>query len=188
MAHNSTLPPFLSRGEGDAICYSLAYCQGRYPRSRDPNSVAFLSIDFSTSPDFTRYSLSTRDAQGHLYSYHRGDDAIDNLEYLLLCAAEKFGVPVAYWQLYPLAELSAEVWSGRPGDKDLYLASRGLLCRILDHFRTWGHFKADMPPLFIRDPTFTPPSLFASPLEGDAVEITEYMQRLAAEEAEGSDA
>ena len=185
---NSALPPFLNHSEEGVPFYTLAYCRGHYPRDRDPISVGFLSIDVTTSSDFTRYSLSIRNADGHLHAYRRGDDAIDSLEYTLLVAAEEFGVSAAYWQLYPLVGLSAEFWSRLTRDHDLYLASRGKLCRILWHFRIAEQSKADVLPLFKRDPDFTPPSLIEENLEGDAVEISGFMNRLGTEEAERSDA
>lgn len=181
------LPPFFSESDEGARFYTLAYCRGHYPRHRDPSSVAFLSIIFSTSPDFTHYSLAVNNAEGRLLAYRRGDDVIDSLEYSLLIAAEEFDVSTAYWQLYPLGEMSSDFWTGYPADHDLYLASRRQLCRILWHFRVEKQSKEDSLPLFIRDRAFTPPSLIDEPFEGDAIEINGVMDDLAADGAEDHD-
>ncbi|MGC8644060.1 MAG: hypothetical protein ACP5XB_29725 [Isosphaeraceae bacterium] len=163
------LPPFVSSGDSGASFYTLAYCRGTYGIQPTIPGV-FLTLNFTTSPDFTRYSLTIRDADGRVYLYSRGEDS---LEYVLLSTSNDYAIPPAFWQLYPLIGLAQDAWGNRNDDRDAYLESRGRLCRILWRFRIHEHLRPPSP--FTLDPSFVPPSLFDAEPRGDAIEINTFM-------------
>ncbi len=168
-------PPFFSHGEGNALFYTLAYCRGRYTRARDPNSIAFASISFSTAPNFTRFSLSVHDAEGTLHIYVPGFDEIDTLEYTLLNASALFSIPAASWHLRPIPAQADFMWSERPGDREAYLAARRLLCLILHRLRYWDRNVASTSPRFVLDPEYSATTFREAPDE--ATEITDAVLR-----------
>ena len=168
-------PLFFTHGEGNALFYMLAYCRGRYLRARDPNSVAFASISFSTAPNFTRFSVSVHDADGKLQIYLRGNDDIDTLEYMLLYVRAVFSIPAASWRLPSIPSQADLAWAERPGDREGYLAARRRLCLILHRLRYWDRAVARTSPRFVLDPEYSPTTFRETPEE--ATEIAEAAMR-----------
>lgn len=179
-------PPFISHGEGNALFDTLAYCRGRYTRARDPNSVAFASISFSTAPNFTRFSITVHDVDGNLHIYVPGHDEIDTLECTLLNASAVFGIPAASWHLRPIPAQADLMWSERPGDREAYLEARRRLCLILYRLRYWDRAGTRTSPRFLLDPEYSPTTFREAPDEG--TEITDAVMHRGAYAPKESDA
>ena len=144
--------------------------------------------DPKLTPPFASYSAAEDEGMflapgdGRALSYSRGVDELDTLDFALLRAWHRDGVPVFAWRLYPAAcvgwdalnipaALQHVYGQTRLSDvRTLYEQARRRLCRILYNVRTdrWAHQQFQAPPLFrpLDEPPFNP--LESSP-ENDEV-------------------
>jgi hypothetical protein len=168
----SSFPPFLAPGEDDVRFYAIAYCQGQYDGSPEGDSV-FLTLYFTTAPDFTRFSLHIVNAEGYCFTYMRGVDEFDLPEYALLNAWATFQVPPATWRLFPLSSIPGDAWPQDDEQRTSYFAARDHLCRLFYHFRIHARFSAHFG--FTLDPGFAPPSIMEE--SDETREIMSAMER-----------
>lgn len=154
----SLLPPFEQSGEDGARFYALSYCQGIYGTRPPPGGASvFLTIYFTTAPDYTHFTLHIVDAGGHCFAYFRGDDDLDSPENALLNAWDDFQVSPATWRLFPLLKIPEDTLPRDSEVRAAYFSARSHLCRLFWRFRVRKHFSP--PPLFHPDSDFAPPSI-----------------------------
>src|SRR5690348_12044362 len=92
--------PFHLEQEEGGHFYALAWCAAMVPE-KPPLDVQ-LTLYFSPSPDFSRFSFFAHDRRGGCWLYHRGPDHSPTVDATLLNAWVTLGVPAYAWYLSAL--------------------------------------------------------------------------------------
>ena len=129
--------PFLTWGEDEAPFYCLGYMDGIYnmTRSSDP---ATQGIYFCPSPQFSVFSLQIFAGDGGMVLYHRGDDNLNSLEFVLLDLLRQ-GVEPYFWHLFPREQVAVAV-----EHQEQYEQHRARFCLLLYHFRILNWTEMEM--------------------------------------------
>jgi hypothetical protein len=154
-----TAPFHLEQEEGGHF-YAVAWCAATVPK--DPPREVRLTLYFSPSPDFSRFSFFAHDEGGECWLYHRGPDHSPTVDAALLNAWVTLGVPAFAWHLCAPSPRNAFV---EPIHETGYRGARYELCRSLHGIRisAWSNRELETPPLIL-PPTggFQPVDAFES--------------------------
>ncbi len=159
--------PFLTWGEGDAPFYCLGYMDGIYRMTRG-SQPATQGIYFCPSPQFSLFSLHIFAEDGSMILYHRGDDNLDSLEFVLLGLLRQ-GVEPYFWHLFPREQVAVPT-----EHQEQYEQHRARFCLLLHHFRTLNHLEMEIlhkrvPPKFNAAPDAKSPYLDEATAENEEI-------------------
>jgi hypothetical protein len=159
-ADPTSRPQFHLEQEEGGHFYALAWCPAMAPE--EPPVEVQLTLYFSPSPDFSRFSFFAHDGTGHCLLYHRGPDHSPTVDAALLNAWVGFGVPAFSWHLVALPDENPFV---EPMHETGYRGARHELCRSLHGIRmtAWTNKELGSEP-FILPPAggFQPVDAFAA--------------------------
>jgi hypothetical protein len=169
------IPRFHSVSKDDGHFYAVAYVFGSYvtPSGRSEGD-AFHVLDFSPTPNFSRFSFSTVSPESHNFGYKRGSDDIDTAEYALLCAWQEEGVPPYAWLLFPSAAVVESDFNGDAEARSAYEAARRRVALMLYFARGHRRIKTKYPaePMF----RLSEADLPAGPMNSaESEEISKYV-------------
>jgi hypothetical protein len=121
-----------------------------------------LTLYFSPTPNFSRFSFFAHDDGGHCWLYHRGPEHSPTVDAALLNAWVTLGVPAYAWRLSVLPAANAFV---EPVHETGYRAARFELCRALHGIRmaAWTEHDLETEPLLMPPPGgFKPVDAYAA--------------------------
>jgi hypothetical protein len=138
--------PFHLEQEEGGHFYALAWCAAMAPQDA-PREVR-LTLYFSPSPDFSRFSFFAHDGAGACWVYHRGPEHSPTVDAALLNAWVTLAVPAFAWRLFPMPTGDA---FAEPVHATGYRAARYELCRSLHGIRVtaWSGKELASPPLIL---------------------------------------
>jgi hypothetical protein len=152
--------PFHVAQEEGGNFYALAWCVAMVPE--EPPLEVRLTLYFSPTPNFSRFSFFAHDARGGRWLYHPGPDHSPTIDAALLNAWVTLGVPAFSWHLFPLPPTNA---FREPIHETGYRGARYELCRSLHGIRVTAWTSRELgTPLLILPPAggFQPVDAFAS--------------------------
>jgi len=94
------IPPFHVEGDDEGHFYALATVQALFRTSREPIPSTVV-LYYSPSPEFSRYSIQSFDADAHANLYSRGPDYSETVEAALIDFWECHDLPAWAWTLFP---------------------------------------------------------------------------------------
>jgi hypothetical protein len=92
--------PFHVEGHDSGHFYALATIEALFRTSGEPIPCTVV-LYFSPSPEYSRYSIQSFDAQGHAHHYARGSDDCDAVDDALLDLWEGMELPAWAWRPVP---------------------------------------------------------------------------------------
>ena len=129
--------PFVTWGEDNAPFYCLGFMDGIYHMTRS-DEPATQGLYFCPAPQFTNFSLHIFGQDGRQVLYHRGDDNLDSIEFLLLDLLRREVKP-HFWRLFPREQVVV------PAEhQQQYEQHRSHFCLLLYHFRSMNWMETEM--------------------------------------------
>lgn len=138
-------PPYLADGEEDTRFYALANCMGLYHQTAG-KVLADMTVYFSPSPNWTRFSYRAFDNDGRQLLYHAGPQS-SSADGMLIDAWSSFDIPPYAWSLVPRP---SDALFAAPEERQGYLAARAEFCRAIygPRVRAWTFREMNAQPLF----------------------------------------
>jgi hypothetical protein len=152
--------PFHLEQEEGGNFYAVAWCAALVPEG--PPREVRLTLYFSPSPNFSRFSFFAHDRGGGCWLYHRGPEHSPTVDAALLNAWVTLGVPAYAWHLVAQPTANAFV---EPIHETGYRGARYELCRSLHGIRmtAWTNKDLGAAPLIVPPPGgFQPVDAFES--------------------------
>jgi hypothetical protein len=143
-----SVPFHLEQEEGGHF-YAVAWCAAMAPE--EPPRPVQLTLYFSPSPHFSRFTFFAHDRAGGCWLYHRGPEHSPTVDAALLNAWVTLGVPAFAWHLFALPSVNA---FAEPSHETGYRGARYELCRSLHGIRVtaWTSRELGTPLLIVPPP------------------------------------